>query len=157
MDANKLYQETKHLATKINGFYQLPPFDRDIAITNSFMAIWKKMEEGKVSSTDYNDYKGYLFITIKTNINLYFRNIKLLKNANEINMVEGINYDICSEENDCIYNLDLEDKIKSLKKKEKMVLQMKIDGYTRQEIAEELDYGYNWVSSKLTHIKNKLK
>lgn len=66
--SNQLYAEIKQLAPHIPAYHQLDQDNRISILTDTFLSIQKKMIDGKIPSDTYNNYKDYMFISLKNNI-----------------------------------------------------------------------------------------
>lgn len=89
---NQIYKEICSLATHCRGFYKLDEFDRSIAINNAFMMLTSKMEIGRVPIDKYEDYKGYMFITIRNSIYRMFVYKKTQKSQTDNQHMEDTYY-----------------------------------------------------------------
>ncbi len=65
-------KELVKLAKFIPGFYKLSLHQRQQAIDDSYMNLMSKMTSGHVPADNYEDYKFYMFITLKNTINRNF-------------------------------------------------------------------------------------
>lgn len=63
--AEQLLSHCKYLQTTIPQSFNLTKEQINDAITNTVLKILKKMNEGFVNSTDYQQFKNYLYITLK--------------------------------------------------------------------------------------------
>jgi DNA-directed RNA polymerase specialized sigma24 family protein len=71
----KIYRELKYLSRTIVGWKSLDPHQQKTAINDAFMVIWEKQSTGEVPKDDYQKYKGFMFIVLKSFIlkNFYKR------------------------------------------------------------------------------------
>lgn len=141
---NKLYAEIKDLLPKVKGAHTLSNHDAQTAINNTFLTIVKKMTDGIVPATVYEDYKGYMYITLMNHTLRCFEN-----NAKFRNSVELISRDNHGEEetsntleNKFVAPVDEPMSIKhihalinKLTSRDKELLQLRIEGHTEKEIS----------------------
>lgn len=76
------YKEIKHLATKVKGYFQLREDERETACNDAFLHFHKALIEGRVvgDNSNYEDYKMYMYVIIKSWVNQRFASNKRYKN-----------------------------------------------------------------------------
>jgi DNA-directed RNA polymerase specialized sigma24 family protein len=160
---NKLYQETKDLAPKIKGWRDLDEDQQQSVITDSFMSVLNKMNEGTVNYEDYSVYKGYLFLAIRNNI------FKIFHHKNHTH--EGIRGRFWIEEtnledhmypsvdSDSLYQeLKLKDKINKLKPFDRAIFRFITKrGWSAKWVAAHLNIPHTTLNQRMSRIKRQLR
>jgi DNA-directed RNA polymerase specialized sigma24 family protein len=139
METNELYKKLRYLITKNIYFSQIKnKEDRETIINNSFINIWTRINNGELSN-EWDEIKGYCFISLKNNTLEYIRSSK--KRINNLEYIDEINSDIeiYEEDNDSVEI----DKIKSLienpmvlNKIQSKIMLEKLNGLTHKQIGE---------------------
>ncbi|RZK12898.1 MAG: sigma-70 family RNA polymerase sigma factor [Flavobacterium sp.] len=62
---NQLFDQCQYLVKTLKESYQLNEEEIQESINDTVIAIYKMMESGKVPKFSYEDFKGYLFISLK--------------------------------------------------------------------------------------------
>jgi DNA-directed RNA polymerase specialized sigma24 family protein len=139
MEANELYKKLKHLVNKNTYYSQIKNNeDRETIVNDIFMKIWTMMNNGEISN-EWDDIKGYCFISLKNKTIEYLRTVKLKENTLEY--MDEINGDIWGNEEELEW-VEI-DKIKSLienpmvlNKIQSKIMLEKLNGLTHKQIGE---------------------
>ena len=144
--------EIQFLATKIPGYYQLTKDERLTAISDSHLSLIKK----ELDFTDYENYKNYMFITVKNMVLRQFTKRKYYKNQILINSLEINEIDDIEEKND---KKDIDNRILELINNPKMtnyrreIINLLLDGYSNRQIATHLGKSLNTIHNMLFQIR----
>jgi hypothetical protein len=65
---SQLLSQAEYLIRTIPASYQLDDHQKQTAINDAVIYIWNKMEAGEVNKYDYNQFKDYLFVTLKNQL-----------------------------------------------------------------------------------------
>lgn len=159
---NVYLKEIEYLSNKINGWYKLDYDQRCNVITNSYLLITEKMKDGKVPQDDYDQYKGYMFITIRNEILKYhvWRNKTITGKQSQLwseehpEETEGLK----TSENDSEDLNQLKKAIKLLPPKQRALIRWKLRGWKEPTLlyAFNLKRG-NYVSKLFGDAKSNLK
>jgi len=86
--AAQLLDQCKYLIKAIPASFGLDMYELNDVINDTVMKVLDKMQAGKVPKFNYEDYKDYLFMALKTNINRMYHNRKYLLNniTNDISL-----------------------------------------------------------------------
>jgi hypothetical protein len=132
MDSNQLYQT---IQTKLKVNYYFNKMDKDLkqdTITDTFMSIWTKILEGKLSN-DINDLEDYIFIASRNNAQKSF-NKKL--NDRYIVYKDMLPEKEFIEEEDNLF----EEIVKTIKDPiESKIFLLRSQGLNKKEIIKELE------------------
>jgi len=61
-------KEIKNLAKVIPGWYKINNHERQTCLNNAVIKLLEKFNQGKVPCDNYEEYKGYMFLTIRNQI-----------------------------------------------------------------------------------------
>lgn len=149
MTDNELLNNIQDIATKSPYYHQIKDsFQRETIINDVFISIWKGIKEGNMSS-EWQDIKGYAFISCRNNSLQYLRKLKDERDRE-------------STENalEVLYEDEIDDKIEYLNWIEnaldeifeliqipidREILKLRLRGYTLSQVADELGETYEEV------------
>lgn len=77
----QLLIKTEYLLGTMIKSFGLNDMEKNIIINDSVISVFSKMNENKVPRFDYEDFKGYLFITIKANVAKAYQTRAIARNA----------------------------------------------------------------------------
>jgi RNA polymerase sigma factor (sigma-70 family) len=146
MNDIELLNNIKDIATKSPYYHQIKDsFQKETIINDVFISIWNSIRQGNMSS-DWEDIKGYAFISCRNNSLQYLRKLK-----DERHRESGENA------LEVIYEDEIEDKIEYLNwidntldeifeliqvPIDREILKLRLRGYTLSQVADELGETY---------------
>jgi RNA polymerase sigma factor (sigma-70 family) len=68
VNISQLHEQCHYLITTIPNIWMMHEHDINDAINDAILSIWDKMQQGHVNKTDYQQFKDYLYITLKNNV-----------------------------------------------------------------------------------------
>lgn len=78
-----LLNQIKYLSTKIKGYAKIDKHKMQSLINDTFLKLLEKERNGIIKLDNYEEYKGYMFISIKNAIYRHFKYQKSLKGKQE--------------------------------------------------------------------------
>lgn len=140
----QLYKEATKLVTKTKFNTQLSEDDRSMVVTDATMKVWDKMQLGIVPTDDFENYKHYLFTTLKNFVLILLK--KKIKNklvlANEaghfdqtftVNSIELISDDNPTDE--LPNNATVLAAIEKMNEPQRTLITMRLTGATYDDMA----------------------
>ncbi len=146
----QLLVEITHMVDRIPGRFNLDEYERQDAITDSFMIIRRKMTDGTIKDNDFESRKNYVFITCRSTVFQYLN--KKTKELKRTDYLEEITYNEPSIPEKTFLN----DYKRLLNESEVLVLEMLEDGCTKKEIGFKLNLNYNDIYKIINNIKIKM-
>lgn len=162
----ELLKQCEYLFQTFPSTNNISETDRWDIISNTVVKTYQKMKDGFLSSTNYEEFKNYLFITMSNNIKLHFNNKARYKNRwlDYIEIDETFN-NMYSYQN---YNFENEDfkkyvmevtkrTIQTFKDKEKKIMIDYINGIPQTEIAKKLGVTKNAIHRIVKKLREKVQ
>jgi len=151
----QLYNYCQYLFARIEGNEKLNEHDKLTAIGNTVLTTYNKMKAGDVPKFIFEDFKGYLFVSLKNQILAYFQLQKTRSNKIFDNFEEVENIQPPTIHNYFTSSLDFQVFIKSLSKTQKKITDFLLAGYRQKDIVKELQVNKHYVSNVVARIKEK--
>lgn len=157
----KLLKEIRHLAWKIKGTRSISTHERETAINNTLMALLKKEEEGILELNSYENYKGYMFLTIRNYIyRLHEHKQTQIYSFHNDFFEETNEKDIIDEQEsykDFLNKEEIDAKIKRLPDFDRALLRWTMRGWSQLYLSEATGIPRTTLGARLLKIKKALK
>ncbi len=154
---NQLFKEIKDFIKIIHKNNQLSQEDKIDIVTDVYLQLEKKVTEGKLKLDNYEQYKGYMYISTKNMVNTYLKRKNKLSYTNTVYLEDNqINDNITeiSIKSDLNYYLSLIDT--QLSNEEKTILEMIKEGENYLSIGNVIGLPEGSISRKVNLLINKI-
>lgn len=140
-------------------------FDTDIIINNTFLSIFKNIDQYRgeyikhptLDCNIHSTFKAWIFTILKRSVIDYYRHVKRYNTS--ITLTDNLPERSIPESIDIEYDSILQVILNSLPTKQKSIFIDYIEGYTYKEIQEKYSIAYGTakfhISDARQHIKNK--
>lgn len=157
----QLLKEITHFVDRVTGRHHLNDEQRLDAITDSFMITRRKMTDGTISNSNFEERKGYVFTICKSQVFQYLN--KATKESNTISIDSDPFLIDMNDDNpilDIYPQIDIKLSIQRLKlilnEDELELVNLILEGYTYTEIKEKMIYNPGSYYYFLDKIKKKV-
>jgi hypothetical protein len=162
----KLLDEIKHLSWRIKGVKSLQIHQIYTAQNDTLINLLKGEAEGRLKLDNYEDYKGYMFMTIRSQINKQFKIMtykynSLTSSGQQLAEHQGINFDeYISNQGKHNYQPEigeLRDKLNGFSSRDRAIIRWRMRGWKFREIAEAFGICQNTMINRYYRLVSQLK